>query len=82
MTYSIRYRRLVFPFLWKKLKNIVGHKYDESQDKIVLFFADGSLREIGKWKECEVVLGVDWVLWTKKQMESETGTDIKLRVEE
>jgi hypothetical protein len=32
---------------------------------MVLYFADGCLREIKNWGACEVYLGIDWVAATK-----------------
>ena len=47
---------------------------------MILFFEDGSIREIAEWKKCEIKLGIDWVLARKKAMEAETGVDVKLNV--
>ena len=64
-------------FFWKKEK-IIGHGYDEKQDKMILYFQDGSLKEIASWKNHEVFLGIDWVLYTKNRLEAQTGQNIKL----
>jgi hypothetical protein len=77
-SYCFSYKK----FLWfKKLTKCIGHRLDEKQDKMVIFFQDGSLREICNWSKCEIRLGADWVLWTKTQMEKESGTSVKMNVE-
>jgi hypothetical protein len=72
MKYKFKYRRY---FFFKTFK-VVGHSHDKDQDKMLLFFEDGGLREIKDWKKCEVILGTDWVLAVKAQMEKETGQKI------
>ena len=52
-----------------------------NNNKMVLYKEDGSLEVIAKWSECEVRLGVDWVLATKAKMEEQIGRDIKLSVD-
>jgi len=59
---------------------IQGHRYEQSMNKMVLFFQDGSVREIPNWSSREVVLGVDWVLAVKKQMEAQSGQSVPLTV--
>ena len=46
-----------------------------------LFFSNGSIMEIKDWNKCEIFLGADWVIYTKNQMERETGQNIKLNVD-
>jgi hypothetical protein len=45
---------------------------------MVIYFSDGSLRTIPDWNECELILGIDWKLATKKDMEKEVGQPIQL----
>ena len=48
-------------FLWKTL-NVITHRYDSHQDKLVAFrYPDGGLFEIKNWSQCEARLGKDWV---------------------
>jgi len=75
MTYIFRYRR---KFLWKS-HIVMGHAYDGAQDKMVLFFANGSVREVARWRDCEARLGTDWVLAQKKSLEEQTGQTIPIR---
>lgn len=74
-------RRLFWNFfsLTKKYK-VIGHSLDKDSNKMVLYFEDGSLKEITKWNDCEIHLKIDWVLAMKKKMESETGSNISLNV--
>ena len=67
--YFFRWRRRLF---WNKVK-VVGHKLEVEQDKMLLYFPDGSLQEIKKWSDCEIKLGVDWVLVTERQIKAEAG---------
>jgi len=76
MKYALRYKKGLF---WRKAI-VVGHNYDQSQDKMILFFEDGGVREISEWRKCEIKLGQDWVIARKKQMEAESGVDVKLNV--
>lgn len=76
MNYVFNYRRNYF---WKSHK-VVGHQYDAPQDKMILFSDDGSVREIANWKDCEVKLGVDWVLAQKKALEAQAGQPISVQV--
>jgi hypothetical protein len=45
-----------------------------------IFHPDGSITSIGSWSECDLKLGVDWVLFTKKSMDNEAGVDVKVKV--
>lgn len=76
MSYKFKYKRFLF---WNSYK-VIGHTLDEKQNKLVLFFEDGSIREIKKWTDCEVQLGTDWVIAQKKVMEKESGQVIPLSV--
>ena len=40
---------------------------------MILYFTEGSLREISNWDECEIALGTDWVLASKEQIKEEAG---------
>jgi hypothetical protein len=73
--------RVKFKDGWKWRTFLVqGHRYEQPMDKMVLYFLDGSVREIPAWSRREVVLGVDWVLAVKKRMESESGQSVPLSV--
>jgi len=72
MFYKFTYKRFLF---WKTY-SVVGHKYKESQDKMIIFFKEGGLREIKNWKKCELRLGPDWYAETKREMEKAAGQPI------
>ena len=59
-----------------------SEQFQEGQnlDKMVLYFPNGALKTVADWANCELKLDVDWVLFTKKRMEKESGQDIKLSV--
>ena len=77
MRYRFTYRRGWF---WKSIE-VTGHKYEPTQNKMVLFLKDGGVVEIKRWTDCEVRLGSDWFLETKKEMEKKTGTNIPIHPE-
>ena len=76
----------VCEFEWKS-PVVIGHgleKIDENAvdtGTMVIYFKDGSLQTIKGWPTCEVKLGTDWVLSTKKQMEAESGQNVKLNMD-
>ncbi len=76
MQYVFKYRRRLF---WKK-EVVKGHGYDSAQNKMILYYPDGSVREVSNWSKCEVALGTDWVLSVKKNMEQQAGQSIPLSV--
>lgn len=76
MQYTFKYKRGWF---WKKI-TVVGHKYQHEMDRMDLFLPDGTLQSIAKWSNCDLVLGTDWVLSTKKHMEKETGQAVPISV--
>jgi len=84
-TYTCRWRRVWLPWgisLGTRVeRDLIGHKLDQTQDKLVFYYRNGSLREVCRWSTCEMNLGTDWVLWTKDQLAKKTGTDIKLSVD-
>ena len=68
--YKFSWRRY---FFWSTLL-VTGHRYQEDQDKMVLYLEDGGLREIKKWIDCECKLGADWVNMTKDAIKEEAGS--------
>lgn len=57
-TYVFRWR-IHGKFFWKRIK-VVGHKWFEDQDKMVLYLTDGGIYEIPKWTNCQCYLKNDW----------------------
>lgn len=80
-TYTVKYQRKG-QLLRRTLKGLIGHRYDETVGKMVFYFEDGSIQEVPHWHECGIMLGKDWVLYTKRQMEKQAGQPIPLAVEE
>ena len=72
MTYKFRWTRR----LWTRTRVVIGHKYEDSQDKMILFFPDGGVEEIPEFSKCAVRLGTDWMLATKAAMEKTAGQSI------
>jgi hypothetical protein len=67
-----------YKFTWKKswcwhTLIVIGHRYDKEQDKMVLYFADGGLKEISEWVKCSVKLGQDWLI-ARKAADSQPQT--------
>ena len=78
--YIFSYRRFSkFFSFWKKHK-VTGHTLDKDQNKMILYFMNGSVQEIVFWSSCEIKLGIDWVLATQKSMEKQTGQSIPLNL--
>lgn len=75
MEYKFKYKKK----LWWKSFTVIGHNYIEQQDKMVLYFKDGSIRELVNWSKCEVFLGTDWVLAVKDKMEEHTNSPIAVK---
>lgn len=61
-------------------RKVAGHRYDQIQDKMVLYFQDGSVEEIANWRGCSVRLGADWVAAKKADMEKSAGSAVPLAV--
>jgi hypothetical protein len=76
MTYTFRWKRF---FFWHS-RRVVGHKYEDEQDKMCLYFPDGSLEEITDWTRCAAKLGTDWVLMVKAALEKEAGQAVPVNV--
>lgn len=78
MEFILKWRRLGSPF-WKRWK-VRGTRYDQTTDRLTVYFSDGSLQEIPKWSGCYSKLGTDWVLATQKEMEKTARQPIPLQV--
>ena len=73
--YTLGYKRKS-QFFFRRIKRVVGHKHDEKQNKMIVYFLDGSVREIADWVNCEMLLGADWFVYIKKDMEQKAGQPI------
>jgi hypothetical protein len=76
MEYRFRFKHKWF---WHSRK-VIGHHFDESQNKMILYFANGGLEEIASWKSCSAKLGSDWALTVKKNMEQQAGVPIAVNL--
>jgi hypothetical protein len=76
MTYEFKWKRWV---LWQN-KAVIGHRLDKEINRMDLYLQDGSIYSIPQWDKCTLKLGTDWVLFTKKQMEKESGQNVSLAV--
>lgn len=77
MNYQFKYKKGLF---WRSIE-ACGHKLNETLNRMDIYHKNGSITSICEWSKCDVKLGTDWVLSTRKQMEKESGQDIKLNVE-
>ena len=77
MTYTFKYKRFPIQF-WRRIKKVVGHNLELEQNRMIVYKEDGSIIGIGNWSKMSMKLGVDWVLFTKDQMERESGQSVKL----
>ena len=73
-SYKFKFRK----FLFKKSISAVGHKYQAELNRMDVFHVDGSITSLASWSKYDLFLGTDWVLYTKKQMEKESGQKIEL----
>ena len=82
MKYKFKYKR---NFFWIT-KIVIGHALERKSDntfddnRMVLYFEDGSIEVISNWKYCSLKLGIDWVLAQKTALEKEINQPIKLNV--
>ena len=67
----------VYNFKWKEIKGewqtleVVGHKYYEDTNRMVLYRGNGGIFEIPSWNEHYSDLGEDWANKVKLQYEEE-----------
>jgi hypothetical protein len=78
MKYKIKYSHG-----WRSKTALVsGHRYEQNIDKMILFFPDGSLREVPCWSKRTVWLGLDWVAAQKNELEKRAAIPVILKTEE
>jgi len=72
---------MVYNFEWKEIGkewqklDVVGHKYYEKTDRMVLFKENGGIFEIPCWNNMYSSLGKDWADKVNKQHEEESSKD-------
>jgi hypothetical protein len=68
---------IVYNFKWKEIKGewqtleVVGHKFYEDTNRMVLYRGNGGIFEIPSWNEHYSDLGEDWANKVKLQYEEE-----------
>ena len=68
---------IVYNFKWKELKGewqeqlVIGHKFYEDVNRMVLYKEDGGIFEIPCWNDHYSNLGKDWADKVRKQVEEE-----------
>jgi len=75
-SYKFKYRK----FLIKHTIEAIGHKHLPELNRMDVFHVNGSITSIANWSKYDLFLGADWVLYTKKQMEKESGQKVDLTV--
>ncbi len=67
--YTIKYKRR---FFWHTHKNVTGHTFVENMDRMDIFFKDKIL-SIPKWSQCTLMLGNDFLLEQKNDINKQAG---------
>ena len=79
MRYTVQWKRLG-EWLFRKEKDCVGHQYQPHPlDRMNIKFADGSVKEIPKWSECQCVFGVDYHAAMIASMSEQAGQQIPVK---
>lgn len=75
---------IVYNFKWKEklqepwvTQEVIGHKYFEDSNRMVLYKIDGGILEIPSWNLHYSDLGEDWADKVKQQYEDELANDIQ-----
>jgi hypothetical protein len=78
---------IVYNFKWKEIKGewqtleVVGHKYYEDTNRMVLYRVHGGIFEIPCWNEHYSDLGEDWADKVKQQYEEELAKETQEKEE-
>jgi len=75
MKYKFFYKRFLF---WSS-ETVVGHKLEDN-NSMTLYYEDGGIKTIPDWSKYALRLKADWVLAVKKNMDNQTGMDIKVKM--
>jgi len=62
---------------WKRV-TVVGHRLEDNT--MTLFKEDGGLETVPHWSQYALKLGSDWGVAVKKNMEKESGVDVKVNI--
>lgn len=74
-----------FVFKWKRSffwyeRRAVGFNYQREDNRMQLYFEDGSIFEIPEWNKCHCELGTDFHQWLLHKKELEAGQKIPTAV--
>jgi len=69
--YTLKYKR---NFFWNTYKNVKGHTFIQDMDRMDIFFED-KIISIPKWSQCTLLLGHDFILQQKKDINKEAGRE-------
>ena len=78
---------IVYNFKWKEIKGewqtieVLGHKYYEDTNRMVLYRKNGGIFEIPCWNEHYSDLGEDWANKVKLQVEEELAKETQEKKE-
>ena len=78
---------IVYNFKWKEVKGewqtieVLGHKYYEDTNRMVLYRKNGGIFEIPCWNEHYSDLGEDWANKVKLQVEEELAKETQEKKE-
>ena len=78
---------IVYNFKWKEIKGewqtieVIGHKYYEDTNRMVLYRKNGGIFEIPCWNEHYSDLGADWADKVNKQYEAELAKETQEKEE-
>jgi hypothetical protein len=76
-SYKFKYKKGLF----SKTILAMGHRLDKDTNRMDVYHVDGSITSIAEWSKYNLYLGTDWVLFTKREIEKESGQKIELAVE-
>ena len=58
----------------------MGHNYDPKENRMDLFLGESKgIISIGKWDECDITLGPDFMLFQKENIEKNAGQNVKVQ---
>ena len=78
---------MVYTFKWRELKGewqtleVIGHKYYEESNRMVLYKTNGGIMEIPCWNQNYSDLGEDWAKKAKLQYEDELAKETQEKKE-
>lgn len=74
MTFKFKFKKSGQVF-WRS-REVIGYRYDDSRERMLLYFEGGGMEELSRWHMYDAKLGADWFLAMKNKMEKDSGTSI------